>query len=458
MAYEWRDFTKLFILIAATLAACWLAGLDARQCIAATTMFAFIYGTLLFWKMRLGFAFAGIAFLLLSGVLDLPHFLEFASLDIIVFLIGMMLIVGYMEKSRFFEFVLSHILRLAGNDGNRLILLLMLASALFAALVDEVTSILFMVGMVMHLSGKLKLNPVPLLLMTIFATNIGSSATAIGNPVGVMVAFKGGFTFMDFLRWATPVSFASLVALMIFCVWYFRKDIGALGAALAREKSAVEKEKLDNGMVRAGILFIAVILALVLHAHIEGALGLQKNTMLIGTALAGAAVVLFMEQDKARELVETKVDWWTLTFFMLLFASVGALKYVGVTEILTAELVGLSQGNALLAAAAVMLVVGALSAFLDNVLAVAIFIPVVQGMAAAGAGTEPLWWAMLFGGTLFGNLTVVGSTANIVAVGMLERRRGTVISFGEWIKPGLFAVIASGAIAFLALYLEFFLK
>lgn len=158
---------------------------------------------------------------------------------------------------------------------------------------------------------------------------------------------------------------------------------------------------------------------------------------------------MFLEKDRARELFETRVDWWTLTFFLLLFSSVGALKYVGVTDLLGKALFALGGGDPVTMLAVVLVATGVLSAVLDNVLAVAIFIPVVSGITSLGIPTEHLWWGMLFGGTLFGNLTIVGSTANIVAVGMLERRKLATISLGDWLKPGALVVLATSLVAFL---------
>lgn len=430
-------------------------GLEQRQVVAVAIMLSFIYGTLLFWRLRLAFALLGTSVLFLAGVLDTKHFVQFASLDIIVFLVGMMIIVGYLEKNHFFEHVLSHVMRLAGRSTTRLIVLLMVLAAVFAALVDEVTSILFMTGLVLHLTGRLNLNPVPFVLMLVFATNVGSSATVVGNPVGVMVALKGGLTFNDFLRWATPITLVSLAVLIPLCLRLFREDIGRLREAMRNLNSGELFHAPAHGHVLpSALLFLAVITALVLHAPLEAQMGLPKNTLLLATAFLGAALVLFAEGNEAQKLVETRVDWWTLLFFLFLFSSVGALEFVGVTERLAHGLNAAVGTEPVVTLAMVMLSTGILSALLDNVLAVAVFIPVVNQLATLGGATNHLWWAMLFGGTLFGNLTVIGSTANIIAVGLLERRKVGSITFNEWVRPGAVIVAVTTLVAFLGLYLQ----
>ncbi|MEM3395504.1 MAG: SLC13 family permease, partial [Nitrososphaerota archaeon] len=170
-----------------------------------------IMGALFYWRFRLAFTFLGIGILLGSGLLDVPHLIEFAGLDIIIFLIGMMIIIGFLEEKHFFEAILDRVMKYGKDSAKRTLFLIMFMAALSAALVDEVTSILFMTALVIHLSARLKVSPIPLIIMTVFATNIGSSATVVGNPVGVIVALRSGYGFSDFLRWAAPISITCLV-------------------------------------------------------------------------------------------------------------------------------------------------------------------------------------------------------------------------------------------------------
>jgi Na+/H+ antiporter NhaD/arsenite permease-like protein len=430
------------------------AGLSPEQSVAVSVFTGIIGGTLLFWRFRLAFALVGVSILMAARLIDVPTFIEFSSLDVIVFLICMMIVIGFLEERRFFEVVVDRVLHIGRGGAVRLMTVFLGMAALSAALVDEVTSILFMMSSGISLAARFGLPLVPLLLMTVFATNIGSSATVVGNPIGVLIALNSGYGFSDFLRYSAPAAVLATFAVVLVSSVYFRDFFRRLDEGMKREalvravaEDGAERVKID---MTALIVFLGVMGGLVLHNQIEALLGLKKNTMLIGTAMIGAGVVLLIEGHKARELVERRVDWWTLTFFMLFFASVGTLHYTGVTKFLADAVGGVFGTNPLTTLPAFYTIIGLMSAFMDNVLAVAFWIPVVQEMEAVGLESKYLWWAMLKGGTYMGNLTLIGSTANIVAVGMVERQKLAHVTFRDWIKPGIsVGVVPTSAVALL---------
>ncbi|MEM2909573.1 MAG: SLC13 family permease [Nitrososphaerota archaeon] len=432
-------------------------GMSRDQTISLVVFSGIIAGVLLYWRMRLAFALAGLSMLLATGVIDLPHFIEFASLDIIVFLIGMMIIIGFLEERRFFEALLERIIGFAKGSAIRAISLLMLMAALSAALVDEVTSILFIMTTAIHLVARLNISIVPLMMMLVFATNIGSSATVVGNPVGVMIAMKAKLTFADFIRWATPIAIVGLGLCMMLSFAYFKGYIKSMNDAMVNTRQQLAEAR-ENAKARFDVtsvlLFVGTLSGLVMHSQIEQYLKLEKNTMLIGVAVIFAAIALLLMKDKARELVERRVDWWTLMFFLIFFSSVGTLKYTGVTAQISEALIQLTGGDQLLTFFLFGSIVGILSALMDNVLAVATFIPIVSDIGSAGLNIFPIWWSMLFGATWMGNLTMVGSTANIVAVGMIERQRLGHVTLRKWIVPGAIVSLATFPIALLLLYIQ----
>ena len=491
---------------------------DRPQVLSVTIFSTFIYGTLLFGELRLAFAFGGIAALLATNLLTVGGFTASANLKVIVFLIGMFLVIGYLEENRFFEQVVGWIVARVGARPKALLLVLMIMATVSAALVDEVTSILFMTGTMLHLTSKYRLRPTPFVIMLVFATNIGSAASSIGNPIGVMIALNAGFSFGEFLRWSAPIALAVNVATYFVCRWWFADSFADFADAVRREHEALARRRAaaaapadeaapieaaalagvgaagasagrilrddssysaadagplpdepepepgwhaagDTGhgapLLTCWVVFGATILALVTHGLTERLLGLEDGTMMIGAALAMGCVVLLLRRDKARELVERRVDWWTLTFFMMLFASVGTLEHTGVTRVVAQNLIHATGDNTFALINVVGWATGWLSAFLDNVLAVATFMPVVEDVRAAWAARNPaspgypaaIYWLMLFGGTFMGNMTVIGSTANIIAVGVLEKRGHGVVRFGEWFKVGLIVSLVSMAIA-----------
>ncbi|MEM2964155.1 MAG: SLC13 family permease [Candidatus Bathyarchaeia archaeon] len=406
----------------------------------------------------MSFAFTSIAILLAAGLIDVPRLVEFAGFDIILFLAGMMVVIGFLEEHRFFEVLINKVIGVVGQDVSRLLVIIMVMAALFSALVGEVTSILFMTSTVLHLTGKYRVNPIPYVLMTVFATNIGSGATVVGNPVGVMIALRAGLTFTDFLRWASPIVIISLLAMIPLTMKYFSKDMKELEERMRKFRTL--KDGSEKPTVRtsefmgSSIFFAATILLLVFHHQLEELLHLERNTMLLGIALGLAGVALMIERDKAREIVETRVDWGTLSFFIILFASAGTLKVMGVTSILARSLLSFAGGSETTLFASLSLITGVLSAFMDNVLAVATFIPIIQDLQLMGAYSFPLWWGVLFAATFLGNLTIIGSTANIVALGMMERRKVGHITFLQWIKPGFAVSLPTIFIALILIFLQ----
>ena len=455
---KWKGITYLSIILGLSVLSS-LVGFSTHQVLSLAIFFMVIFGTILFWQFRLSFALLGISLLLAFGLLDIPHLIEFAGLDIILFLIGMMILVGYLEENQFFERLVNTLVRYVGPRPVLLLITLMLAGAVSAALVDEVTSVLFMTATMIHLTSRFGVNPIPFVIIQVFATNIGSSATVVGNPIGVMIAMRAGLTFQDFLRWASPISLCALLVTIPLCLLYYSKEIREWKQKMirgGREKREISLGRNSRQWFICLVLFIGTIGGLILHAPLEKLIGLQKNTLLIGVAMMAAGISLILERGRARELVEKRVDWWTLTFFMMLFASVGTLKYVGTTEIVAKSLTSWVGGNPKILFIVLTWVSGILTGFMDNVLAVATFIPIVQDIAKTGIDVTPYWWGVLFGGTLFGNLTIIGSTANIVAIGIMERQKIGHITFGQWIKPGAIVSIPTLAIATLLIYLQFY--
>jgi len=417
---------------------------DMKQTVAGTIFIALVIGTLMFWRFRVGIAFIGIVILLLTQTIDLQHTIEFMNVDVILFLVGMMVIVGLLRRSGFFRWLLAKGLKLSGFKPTRLLIIILVLSAVMAALIDEVTSILFMTALVLDLCDFFKVNPLKYIISVVLATNIGSSWTVLGNPIGILIALRSGLTFEDFIVNALPVGVISLISVIVVVLIWQRSDLHLLKAKVKAKSEESEAGFLDEWarvkdrklFMGSAVIFVAVIIGLALHHRMELALGLEPNTLLVGTSIFGAGIVMLWQRALARELLMKDVDWWTLIFFMFLFAKAGALKFVGITDIVAVSLFNLGGGNTLILIPIVLWISGFTSAAADNVLVVATLIPVIQHLSEQ-LGSSVLWWALLFGGTYGGNMTMVGSTANIVALGILEDRKGYHMTFGYWIKIGL---------------------
>ncbi len=428
-----------------------------HQTIATTIFIALVIGTLMFWKLRVPIAFIGIVVLLLTGTIDLPHTIEFMNLDVIIFLIGMMIMVGMLRRSGCFRWMLLKIIKAAKFRVNILMVILLVLAAVLAAFLDEVTSILIISTLVLDLCDFYKVNPVNYIISVVLSTNIGSSWTVLGNPVGVMIALRSGLTFEDFILTALPIGILALVSLVIIILIWQKGELKKLHQKIETNSKQdqlimlgewcdVKDKELFRGSL---IIFAVVIIGLALHYRLELILGLAHNTLLVAFSIAGAGIVMLWRRNEAKELLTKDVDWWTLIFFMFLFAKAGSLKYVGVTDIVSNGLIDIGGGNLLLLIPLILILSGIISSFLDNVLVVAMLIPVIQSMTTS-LGTDALWWALLFGACYGGNMTMIGSTANIVALGLLEERKCYHMTLKYWLKIGILGGLIPMLIATIA--------
>ena len=434
-----------------------LSGLNYCQVSTITIIVFMMTGIMFYWEYKVSFSSLGMVLLLLVGGLNIESFIEFSHLDVIIFLVGMMIIVEYLERSAFFEGIVNFLLRNLCKTAFSLIIVFFIMTAVFASLVGVITAVLFMIPIVLDIALKYRVNAVPFILMIVFAANIGSSATAVGNPVGILIALGGHLTFFDFIRWATPITAVSLLVSLLLSFVIFKKDLHRLNSAMMSDstKKVAQQSKVNTKeLIKSWALFIGVLLLIALHDMLEDLLGLDEGNMLLASAIGGATIVLFLKHEEIEDILESGVDWPVLLFFIFLFSSVGALEHVGFTKIIANTLRVLGAGNIVTVLIIVIFLASSLSAFLDNVLTVAFFIPVINHLKEMGLNVYPLWWGLLFSGTYFGNFTIIASTANIVAVSLLESRKAGRITFMEWLKYGSLFSIIPILIASLLLYIQ----
>lgn len=459
-----RDFAiYLGIVVAAGIGISFLLR-DARQTLAFTIFLATVLGTLMFWKFRVAIAFLGLVLLLITQTVDLTTAIKFMNMHIILFLVGMMVIVGLLRRCGFFRWLLVKVLRLSRFEPHWLLIVILLLAAVMAALVDEVTSILLTAALVLELCDHFGVNPVKYVIAVVLATNIGSSWTVLGNPIGILIAFESGLAFENFIRFALPVGLISLFVLMIIALIWFRKDFPELRERYRRElaRGGIRDQAADAGVrflaewaeiknrklfIGSVVIFVAVVISLAIGYRLELLFGLEANTLLFATPILGAGIIMLWHRSEAREYIQKDVDWWTLVFFMFLFAQAGCLQYVGLTDRIAEVMLNTNGGgvNNHLPVIIMLWVSGFLSGIADNVVVVSGLAPVAHTLSA-GLSTSAPWWALLFGGCYGGNMTMIGSTANIVALGMLERKTGHLIKLGYWLKVGLLASLIPMAI------------
>ena len=355
----------------------------------------------------------------------------------------------------FFYLLISLLLRVKDFDGRKFLFIVMGVSAVFTALMDEVTAIIIMVTVILNICTFLEIRPVPMIISSVMAANIGSAATVLGNPVGVLIAARSGLSFEDFLTHALPLSTLVLLVAMWLLSFYYRDYIRELSGKLSLyqdDKSFLYLISIppDRKTKISIVIFGVTLLMIALHRRVEILLSLEENTMLIMTPVIAAGVVMLYRRDKARHYVEQEVEWNSLLFFMFLFAQAGVIQATGIANVLAHKMTQVIGHNSDLLLGFVLFSSGFISSGLDNVVAVAAYVPVVQSLEMLHYNLKPLWWVLLFGACFGGNITMIGSTANIVALDLLEKEQKIKVSFGEWFKIGLVVGVLSMLIAFLA--------
>lgn len=435
-----------------------------RQQLTVTLFLAMVIGTLLFWRFRVAIASTALGVLLITGVMDLEHTVRFMSIPTILFIMAMMVIVRWLQNIGVFRFIVLKAIEQVKGIPWLLLLLLMAFSVILGGFADEVSAILVTFGLALELSRRTKAPLIPFLLSLVFATNVGSALTLVGNPIGVYIAFAGNLSFEDFLRWATPVSAVTALVVAMICLILYRRHFFGMRYELKTEELRETMGHIDPAKLKVGIItFLLTVSLIALHRRLEIWLKLGDGTALVASALAVTGFIIFYEQERGRQLIERGIDWWTLLFFMFLFANAACLEYSGVTTKLgyllmesASKLTIGSKNNLALSAAVIFLwFSGLISGFVDNLPIVAALAPIVSDLIRIGLPhASILWWALLFGGCFGGNLTMIGSTANLVAVGAYEKSSGQHLKFSEWFRVGIIVTLIALVIATLALILQ----
>ena len=437
-------------------------GLNTSQALAISIFSISILGTLFFWDFRLAFAFIGTSVLLITNTINIENVIKFASLDVILFLVGMMVLVALMKESGFFAWIVQLILRVRNMTAIKFVFIISFASALLSTMTSEVVSIIFMVAAILEICDYFEVDCVPYIIICILATNIGSAATVLGNPIGILIASKAGLTFEDFIVKAFPMAMVCLTVTIFLVIFWYRKSLRKLDEQIKKLGANEMLIQLisvppDKRLKTSLGIFAVTLVFIALHHRIELLLNLEPNTILLTMPLLSSGCVMAWKWKRARDYIEKDVEWWTLLFFMLLFAQAGTLKYTGATDVLAQKLVGLA-GHSLANLTGIVLWISAIgSSILDNVVLVAAFIPVIQSFQTLNLNLHPLWWALLFGGCFGGNITIVGSTANIIALGIMEKEKNIKISCYQWFWIGSMVGIITTSIVWAGLtFLPFY--
>lgn len=384
-------------------------------------------------------AIVGAMVVLALHVLSFDAAMEHIDFNTLGVLLGMMLFVSVVKLSGMFEFLAIKCARLAKGDPWKVMLLFVLLTAVLSAFLDNVTTVLLIGPMTLTVCKLLDVNPIPFFMTEILASNIGGTATLIGDPPNIMIGSAAGLTFFDFIRYDAPVVVVILVVLLlVFRMLYGRKlfvDEGDMLKVMAlSEQDAIKDRPL---FVKSIAMIAAVTAAFMLHGvlHLESAV----------IALGAAGIMLLISRSDLEVALEG-VEWGTIGFFLGLFVVVGAMEHTGVIALIGEGLVSLTGGDVVLLMLALLWGSALLSAVLDNIPFVATMIPIITVMAQTGIDVFPLWWAISLGACLGGNGSLVGASANVVLSG-IANKEGYPISFMGFTKIGFPIMLLTVAIA-----------
>ena len=393
-----------------------------------------------------------------NGILNPDYFINFVDFNVIFLLVSMMIIVSIAARSGMFNWIANELLKLTKGHPKLVLFTLGIFTAVTSAFLDNVTTVILIMPVTFFIAEQLEINPVPFLITEIFASNIGGTATLIGDPPNIIIGSAAGLSFMDFVRELTGVVSLILVIVTALMLFIFRKSL----VADAEKMKAVAN--LDNSktitdfplMIRSAVILVLVIFGFVLHdvTHIETCV----------TAMLGASVLLLFEKPKD---ILCDVEWNTIFFFIGLFIIIGGLDASGGIALMAKWILNITQGSQNAASMLILWASGLISGVIDNIPYTATMTPMLlEIQKTMGADyTYPLWWCLSLGACLGGNMTIIGAACNVIVsiigaacnviVSETSAHKGYPISFMGFLKYGVVTMLISLFISSVYIWFRF---
>lgn len=393
----------------------------------------------------------------LEGHLDLENMkyikgvFEHVDFEVIFLLIGMMIIVHIASRSGVFKWMALHLLKATKGHPKTVLFALAAFTAVASAFLDNVTTVVLMMPITFIIAKEFEADPVPFLITEVLASNIGGTATLIGDPPNIIIGTRAGLSFMDFVRELTPVVAVIFVVCISLLVFMFRKGLKATPEKMAQVANMDNSKTITDKalMIRSMITLALVILGFVTHdiTHISAYV----------FAVAGAAFLLLFEEPKE---IYKDVEWLTIFFFVGLFIIIGGFESNGGIKYLADQLIVLTNGSLNAATMIILWASGILSGIIDNIPYTATMAPLISELVnpanpnAITGNTQALWWALSLGACLGGNLTIIGAAANVI-VSETAASQGHKISFMRFMKYGVLITMISLAISTVYLAIKY---
>ncbi len=406
-------------------------------------------------------ALLGAGMVIITGVISQDQAIAAVDFNTIALLTGMMIIVAVTRTSGVFEYVAIWSAKKVKADPVGILIVLSLVTAVFSAFLDNLTTVLLVVPIALLIVEKLKITPYPFLISQILASNIGGTATLIGDPPNILIGSATGLSFMQFLTNLGPVSLIVILVLIPVFKILWGKQLVATDEA----RESIMRFREAESITDARLLVISLsVLVLVIFGFIIGEhFHIPPGTIaMFGAAVLVLAASFHMNGEDQAELLHgalAEVEWAALLFFVGLFIIVAGVEHAGLLNILGDALIEFTGGDAATTAFATLWLAAIVSAAVDNIPFVATMIPLVESMGDVLGGPqalEPVWWSLALGACLGGNGSLVGAAANVMVSGLSERA-GHPISFVQFLKFGLPIMVLTVVIANVYLYLRYFL-
>lgn len=373
-------------------------------------------------------ALLGAAAMVIFKVIPLDSVMSYVSFNTLAVLIGMMLFVAVLSETGFFEYIAIFTAKFCKGSVLKIIFSLAILTAIFSGILDNVTTVLLMGPVTFLITKKLKINPIPFVIMEIFASNIGGTSTLIGDPPNIMIGSAANLSFMDFIVHLLPITIVILLVTITIIYFIYRKNL------IVKNEDKLEILKLnpkdslkDKKLLYTGL----IILFFVLIGFIFGdKLGLSAGVV----AITGATVYLLLTRKPIVNYIN-QVEWSSILFFTGLFILVGGLESAGIIKMLANLILKYDHNNIILLMLILLWLSAIVSSFLDNIPFVATLIPLVMTLKGQGVDVTMLWWAISLGACLGGNGTLIGASANVV-LSKVSERNGYKITFGQYLKIG----------------------
>ena len=377
-----------------------------------------------------------------------PHyFINFIDFNVIFLLVSMMVIVSITTRSGVFNWIANELLKFTKGHPVKVLCALGLFTAVTSAFLDNVTTVILIMPITFAIAKKLDIDPIPFLLTEIFSSNIGGTATLIGDPPNIIIGSAGGLSFIDFIKELTPVILVIMCVVLTVLAFIFRKKLHA------SQDKMDEVAQIDNShtitdkalMIRSTLVLALVILGFMLHdvTHIETCV----------VAMLGASILLIFE--KPNEILQD-VEWNTIFFFIGLFIIIGGLEASGGIKLMAEWILKVTQGSQAATSMIILWASGVISGIIDNIPYTATMAPMLVEIEKTMGATYayPLWWALSLGACLGGNMTIIGAAANVI-VSENAAKSGHPISFMRFLKYGIAVVAISLTISTAYIYLRF---